>query len=50
MSILNKRKTVAVLLLISLIFSMLPCKDLAAKKKKKVEIQQDQDFNEGWRR
>lgn len=35
MSILNKRKTVAVLLLISLIFSMLlPSKDLAAKKKK----------------
>ena len=38
MSILNKRKTVAVLLLISLIFSMLPCKDLAAKKKKKLKF------------
>ncbi len=38
MRILNKRKTVAVLLLISLILSMLPCKDLAAKKKKKMKF------------
>lgn len=38
MRILDKRKTVAVLLLISLILSMLPCKDLAAKKKKKMKF------------
>jgi Bacterial Ig-like domain (group 2). len=38
MRILNKRKTVAVLLLISLILSMLPCKDLAAKKKTKMKF------------
>lgn len=50
MRILNKRKTVAVLLLISLILSMLPCKDLAAKKENEDEIQQDQDYDEGQRR
>ncbi len=38
MNIFNKRKTVAVLLLVSLILSMLPCKDLAAKKKKKMKF------------
>lgn len=38
MCIMNKRKTVAVLLIISVILSMLPCKDLAAKKKKKMKF------------
>lgn len=38
MRILYKRKTVAVLLLISLILSMLPCKDLEAKKKTKMKF------------
>lgn len=38
MSILNKRKAVVVLLIFSVILSMLPCKDLAAKKKKKMKF------------
>ncbi|MCI8365201.1 MAG: Ig-like domain-containing protein [Eubacterium sp.] len=38
MSILSKRKAVVVLLIFSIILSMLPCKDLAAKKKKKMKF------------